>query len=133
MGVADLVIYGVLAMLGVAIGWALRQSGASAREMVLKREILEAKAAVPQLESSVRNREQQVSTLESQVTSLKERIQALDATEMRDIRDFHAAARLAQERQHRGRSGTQIENDVPPGPDRPGHELLEQGRVKGRR
>jgi chromosome segregation ATPase len=73
MVVADLVIYAVLALFGAVIGWAIRQSAARSKEAALKISILDAKSAVPKLESSIRNRDQQVSTLEDQVSTLRTR------------------------------------------------------------
>ena len=80
MVVADLVIYAVLALFGAVVGWAIRQSAASSKEAALKISILDAKAAVPKLESSIRNRDQQVSTLEEQVSALRTREHELTET-----------------------------------------------------
>ena len=60
----------IAALAGVAvvaffIGWKAKGSGANRRESELKREILEAKGSIPQLESSVRNRDTQISRLQS--------------------------------------------------------------------
>ena len=70
---ADLVIYAIPAFIGAVLGWTIRKSKAGHNEATLKREILDAKAAVPMMESSVRNSQQQVATLEAQVSDLKQR------------------------------------------------------------
>lgn len=48
-------------------------SGARRREEALKREVLDAKASVPQLESRLRNRDQQIVRLQEEVGDLNER------------------------------------------------------------
>jgi chromosome segregation protein len=73
MVVADLISYAIPALLGAVVGWAIRQSAARSKEASLKLNVLDAKAAVPKLESSIRNRDQQVSTLEDQVSALRTR------------------------------------------------------------
>ena len=74
MVVADLVSYAIPALVGAVVGWTIRQSAARSKEAALKLNVLDAKAAVPKLESSIRNRDQQVSTLEDQVSALTQRV-----------------------------------------------------------
>jgi chromosome segregation ATPase len=56
-----------------SVGRASKGGGARKREEELKRDLLEAKASVPQLESSVRNRDQQISRLQEEVNDLNDR------------------------------------------------------------
>ncbi|HEY5647541.1 MAG TPA: hypothetical protein VIS76_16435 [Pseudomonadales bacterium] len=62
----------VIAVVCFLIGRA-SASGARRREEALKREVLDAKASVPQLESQLRNRDQQIVRLQEEVGSLNER------------------------------------------------------------
>jgi TolA-binding protein len=63
----------VAAVLCFLAGRFLASGGARQREDTLKRDLLEAKASVPQLESTVRNREQLIARLEEEVQDLKVR------------------------------------------------------------
>jgi chromosome segregation ATPase len=63
----------VAAVLTFAIGRASRGFSAQRREDNLKRELLDAKGSVPQLESTVRNRDQQVGRLEAEIKELTDR------------------------------------------------------------
>ena len=56
-----------------SIGRASKGGVARKREEELKRDLLEAKASVPQLESTVRNRDQQISRLQEEVEDLNDR------------------------------------------------------------
>jgi chromosome segregation ATPase len=76
--VADLVIVGVLLVVCGLVGWHSRRMATAGQEAALKRSLLDAKSAVPQLESAVRNREQRVETLTLTVKGLKERIAELE-------------------------------------------------------
>ncbi|MEM8768307.1 MAG: hypothetical protein AAGE43_12730 [Pseudomonadota bacterium] len=62
----------VVAVLCFAVG-RLSTAGAKKREATLKRDVLEAKASVPQLESTVRNRDQQITRLQEEIKDLTER------------------------------------------------------------
>lgn len=55
----------------------LSNSGARKREELLKREVLDAKASVPQLESSVRNRDTQIARLQEEISDLNDRTNEL--------------------------------------------------------
>lgn len=94
--VADLVIYAIPALLGAMVSWAIRKSMASRKEAALKREILDAKAAVPILESSVRKGDQHVATLEAQVSDLK-----VSKQEMVELLEQQRGESALQERQLR--------------------------------
>ena len=66
-------------------GWTARRVSTSGREVELKRNVYEAKGAIPQLESSLRNREQRINTLQSEAQSLRDRLtQAESASAQKD-------------------------------------------------
>ena len=44
-------------------GWTARRVSTSGRDVELKRNVYEAKGAIPQLESTLRNRDQRIATL----------------------------------------------------------------------
>lgn len=67
---------GAAALVFFAIG-RLSTSGARKREEALKREVLDAKASVPQLESSVRNRDSQIARLQEEIGGLNDRTNEL--------------------------------------------------------
>jgi len=56
-----------------SLGRASKGGGARKREEEMKRDLLEAKASVPQLESTVRNRDQQITRLQEEVNDLNDR------------------------------------------------------------
>ena len=67
------------------IGRASKGGGARKREDALKRELLDAKSSVPQLESNVRNRDQQISRLQEEVSDLNDRTtEMLRSQDMKD-------------------------------------------------
>ncbi len=68
-----IVVCAAVAIISFMLGWNSKGSGARRREQDLKREVLEAKRSIPQLESSVRNRELQIARLEGEVKELTER------------------------------------------------------------
>ena len=70
-------IFVVGAVVFFFLGWFSKGKGAHKREKQLKRDILEAKRSIPQLESVVRNREAQVSRLEIDLKDLNERTTGL--------------------------------------------------------
>lgn len=72
--VTDLAILGGLAALCCVLGWQLRRLATRGREAALKRNLFEAKGAVPQLESAVRRREQQTETLVLELKAVKARV-----------------------------------------------------------
>lgn len=67
----------VCAVVFFCLGWFGKGKGAHAREKQLKRDILESKRSIPQLESVVRNREAQVGRLEMDLKDLNERTTGL--------------------------------------------------------
>lgn len=77
-------------------GWFINGSGSQRRENDLKRDIIEAKRSIPQLESSVRNRETHIAQLQGEVRELSERTgelhRNLEATGM----DLRRATREAR-------------------------------------
>lgn len=70
-------IFVVCAVVFFFLGWFSKGKGAHKREKQLKRDVLEAKRSIPQLESVVRNREAQVSRLEIDLKDLNERTTGL--------------------------------------------------------
>ena len=60
-------------------------------------------------------------------------VQTIDAAEMHQVRNFHAATAAAEQSQHCRRRGTEVQDDVPLGIVQPGHQVLKQGRMKRRR
>lgn len=65
-------IAAVVAVVCFVIG-RLSNAGAKKREESLKRDVLDAKASVPQLESGIRNRDQQISRLQEEIKDLNDR------------------------------------------------------------
>lgn len=78
--VTDLLIVGVLLVVCWVVGWHSRRMATAGQEAALKRSLLDAKGAVPQLESAVRNREQRVETLTLTVKGLKGRVAELETS-----------------------------------------------------
>jgi chromosome segregation ATPase len=78
--VTDLAVVGALLVVCCVLGWHTRRVATAGREAALKRSLLEAKGAVPQLESAVRNREQRAETLSLTVKGLKERVAELETS-----------------------------------------------------
>ena len=58
------------------------------------------------------------------------RVQPVDATEVREVCDLHAAPGPAEQSQHRGRRSAEIEDDVPFGLIQSGDEIVKKGSVK---
>jgi len=67
---------GAAAVIAFVIG-RLSNMGAKKREESLKRDVLDAKASVPQLESSVRNRDTQIGRLQEEISGLNDRTNEL--------------------------------------------------------
>ncbi len=66
-------------------GWSARRISTSGRDVELKRNVYEAKGAIPQLESTLRNREQRIAMLTTESQSLRDRLtQAEAATAQKD-------------------------------------------------
>ncbi len=63
-----------------SLGWTARRVSTSGRDVELKRNVYEAKGAIPQLESTLRNRDQRISTLQSEMQSLRERLTQAEST-----------------------------------------------------
>ena len=61
------------------LGWTARRVSTSGREVELKRNVYEAKGAIPQLESTLRNRDQRISTLQGEMQALRDRLGATNA------------------------------------------------------
>jgi chromosome segregation ATPase len=64
-------IFGALALVAFAIGWAVRAVSARKHAAELQRGIYAAKGSVPQLESTIKNREQQIARLEIDIDELR--------------------------------------------------------------
>ncbi len=63
----------VLAVISFRLGWAFKAFGANRREVSLQRDVRDAKASVPLLESNIRSREQLVARLQDELQAQKER------------------------------------------------------------
>jgi len=98
------------------IGWMAKGSGVNRREAELRREILEAKGSIPQLESSIRNRDTQIGRLTEELNDTNDRNSELLRTNETKERDLKGAARevknltseLAAIRGHSGRDGNNV-------------------------
>ncbi len=84
---------GAAALIFFVIG-RMSTAGARKREESLKREVLDAKASVPQLESNVRNRDSQIARLQEEIGGLNER-----ANELLRDQDKQANALRSAERE----------------------------------
>lgn len=78
--VADLAIIGGLALLGCVAGWQARRLATRSGDAALKRGLLDAKSAVPQLESAARQQEHRAEALVLELRALKERLSEYEAT-----------------------------------------------------
>ena len=78
------------------IGWIAKGSGANSRENELKRDILEAKRSIPQLESDVRNRDHRIARLEEELSELNDRTIALGRETEAKERELKGAEREAK-------------------------------------
>ena len=91
-----IVMCAAIAFICFFAGWFGNGSGSRHRENELKRDIIEAKRSIPQLESSVRNRETRIAQLQGEVRELSERTgdlhRNLEATGM----DLRRATREAR-------------------------------------
>ena len=63
-----------------SLGWTARRVSTSGREVELKRNVYEAKGAIPQLESTLRNRDQRIATLQGELQSMRERLTQAEST-----------------------------------------------------
>jgi len=98
------------------IGWMAKGSGANRRETELRREILEAKGSIPQLESSVRNRDTQISRLQSDLQETSDRATELMRANDGKERELRGVARevknltseLSAIRGHKGSDGNNV-------------------------
>ena len=63
-----------------SLGWTARRVSTSGREVELKRNVYEAKGAIPQLESSLRNRDLRIATLQGELQSLRDRLTQAETT-----------------------------------------------------
>ncbi len=63
-----------------SLGWTARRVSTSGREVELKRNVYEAKGAIPQLESTLRNRDQRIATLQGELQSLRDRLTQTETT-----------------------------------------------------
>ncbi len=69
-----------------SLGWTARRVSTSGRDVELKRNVYEAKGAIPQLESTLRNRDQRIGTLQSELQSLRDRLtQAESSASQKDL------------------------------------------------
>ncbi|MCZ6659720.1 MAG: hypothetical protein O7C67_20735 [Gammaproteobacteria bacterium] len=80
-----------IGFVGLWFGLILKGIGAGRREAALKKDVLEVKGSIPQLESTIRNREQAISRLEIENQSLSERTSELQ----RDVETKEAQSRTA--------------------------------------
>ncbi len=62
-----------------SLGWTARRVSTSGREVELKRNVYEAKGAIPQLESTLRNRDQRIAMLTSEAQSLRDRLTQIES------------------------------------------------------
>ena len=60
-------------------GWTARRISTSGRDVELKRNVYEAKGAIPQLESTLRNRDQRITMLTTETQSLRDRLTQAEA------------------------------------------------------
>jgi chromosome segregation ATPase len=60
-------------------GWTARRISTSGRDVELKRNVYEAKGAIPQLESTLRNRDQRITMLTTEAQSLRDRLTQAEA------------------------------------------------------
>ena len=74
----------------------LSMAGAKKREESLKREVLDAKASVPQLESNVRNRDAQIARLQEEISGLNDRTNELLRDQDKQANALRAAEREAK-------------------------------------
>ena len=68
------------ALVGVAVGWFLKQIAAKEKEEKLRRDLNATRSRIPQLETNIRNREQQASRLELEVEEWQGKLPSLQAT-----------------------------------------------------
>lgn len=86
-------------MAAVAIfsaGWFGKGAGAHKREAALKRDVLEAKRSIPQLESTVRNRDTQITRLEEELKDLNDRTNELHRSNAATTKELKGATREAK-------------------------------------
>ncbi len=62
-----------------SLGWTARRVSTSGREVELKRNVYEAKGAIPQLESTLRNRDQRIAMLTTETQSLRDRLTQVES------------------------------------------------------
>jgi chromosome segregation ATPase len=62
-----------------SLGWTARRVSTSGREDELKRNVYEAKGAIPQLESTLRNRDQRINMLQTESQALRDRLTQAEA------------------------------------------------------
>jgi chromosome segregation ATPase len=77
---SDLAVVAVLLVVCCVLGWHTRRIATAGEEAAIKRSLLDAKGAVPLLESAVRNREQRVESLTLTVKGLKDRVSELETS-----------------------------------------------------
>ncbi len=63
-----------------SLGWTARRVSTSGRDVELKRNVYEAKGAIPQLESTLRNRDQRIATLQGELQSMRDRLTQAETT-----------------------------------------------------
>jgi len=77
--VLTLVLIAAISAVCFTLGWTARRVSSSGREVELKRNVYEAKGAIPQLESTLRNREQRINVLQGEAQSLRERLTQVES------------------------------------------------------
>ena len=85
-----------ICILSFLLGWIGKGVGARRREGDLKRDVLEAKASVPQLESTVRNRDQQIARLQEELKDLTDQTTELYRTQEQKDRELRTAERAVK-------------------------------------
>jgi len=90
---AQAITVAILAFSSFFCGWCLYRLRAKAREAALERQLLDTKAAIPQLESAVRNREQRIAALGVEVDDGKRRLADLETQFRAKERDVFARDR----------------------------------------
>ena len=77
--VLTLVLIAAISAVCFTLGWTARRVSSSGREVELKRNVYEAKGAIPQLESTLRNRDQRITMLQTEAQSLRDRLNQVES------------------------------------------------------
>lgn len=74
-----IVLVAAISAVCFTLGWTARRVSSSGREVALKRNVYEAKGAIPQLESTLRNRDQRIAMLQTEAQSLRDRLNQVES------------------------------------------------------